>query len=106
MKGLQVGLLFTVIYFIFIVNSLSAHANEADYVWTNSKDGTVKIKDYIGTDTSIIIPNELGGKVVTEIGMAAFGEKKSYAGCYTRQRHTDWGSCICRESINVCGTIQ
>ncbi|WP_313373200.1 InlB B-repeat-containing protein [Lysinibacillus pakistanensis] len=75
MKGLQVGLLFTVIYFIFIVNPISAHANEADYVWTNNKDGTVKIKDYIGTNTSIIIPNELGGKVVTEIGMAAFGEK-------------------------------
>jgi len=75
MKGLQVGLLFTVIYFIFIVNPLSAHANEADYVWTNNKDGTVTIRDYVGTDTTIIIPNELGGKVVTEIGMAAFGEK-------------------------------
>ena len=75
MKGLQIGLLFTVIYLIFIVNTLPVHANEADYIWTNNKDGTVTIKDYIGTDTTIIIPYELGGKVVTAIGMAAFGEK-------------------------------
>ncbi len=75
MKSLQIGLLFTAIYFIFIVNPLPAHADAADYVWTNNKDGTVTIKDYVGTNTTIIIPNELGGKVVTAIGMAAFGEK-------------------------------
>ena len=58
----------------FQVFNPPAQVNEADYVWTNNR-GTVTIRDYIGTDTAITIPSQLGGGVVTAIGSGAFGEK-------------------------------
>lgn len=49
--------------------------NEADYEWTKNRDGSVTIRDYIGTDMAITIPSQLDGRVVTAIGSGAFGEK-------------------------------
>ncbi|TCT24938.1 LPXTG-motif cell wall-anchored protein [Melghiribacillus thermohalophilus] len=45
---------------------------DGTYTWTDNGDGTVTITDYSGTDTDIVIPDELDGKPVTEIGNDAF----------------------------------
>lgn len=57
------------------------HAAEADYVWEENVDGdgkplgTVRITNYIGTDTDLDIPAQLGGMDVTVI---AYGERGSF----------------------------
>ena len=51
------------------------HVNEEDYEWTKNRDGSVTIRDYIGTNVAITIPSQLDGRAVTAIGSGAFGEK-------------------------------
>lgn len=43
-----------------------------DFEWLVLGDGTVKIDDYKGDDEEIVIPSEIDGKKVTEIGENAF----------------------------------
>ena len=45
-----------------------------DYEYEVLEDGTVSLTDYNGSDTDIIIPSEIDGKQVTEIGGYAFYE--------------------------------
>ena len=43
-------------------------------LWSTQKlpDGTLSIKKYKGSDTDVIIPESIGGKVVSTIGQEAF----------------------------------
>lgn len=43
-----------------------------DFQYTENDDGGITITKYIGTDTSVIIPDKIEGKFVTEIGNGAF----------------------------------
>ena len=53
--------------------SFSAGAETSgDYEYSLLNDGTVEITNYTGNDTDIVIPAELDGKRVTEIGSFAF----------------------------------
>ena len=40
-------------------------APESDFRWTTLEDGTVRIYEYLGTETSLNIPDTIDGKVVT-----------------------------------------
>ena len=40
---------------------------EGDFLYELREDGTARIMDYIGEDTTIVIPSEIGGATVTEI---------------------------------------
>ena len=40
-------------------------APESDFRWTTLEDGTVRIYEYLGTETSLHIPDTIDGKVVT-----------------------------------------
>ena len=62
----------------FIMSS-TVYADEMQYSVGNSTysyviedDGTVTITDYSGTDTDIVIPQSIDGKMVTSIGDSAF----------------------------------
>ena len=62
----------------FIMSS-TVYADEMQYSVGNSTysyviedDGTVTITDYSGTDTDIVIPQSIDGKMVTSIGWSAF----------------------------------
>lgn len=43
-----------------------------DYEYTENQNGSITITDYLGTDTDIVIPAEIDGKSVTQIGWKAF----------------------------------
>ena len=45
----------------------------SDFSYTVNEDGTVTIKNYLGNAPTLIIPNYIDGKPVTEIGDDAFG---------------------------------
>ncbi len=47
----------------------------SDYLYIENDNGTITIRKYVGNDQNIIIPSEINGKQVTEIGDVAF------AGC-------------------------
>lgn len=50
-------------------------SNEADYQIEDNADGTVTITAYMGTDKDIVIPETIGGKTVTKLGLQAFQNK-------------------------------
>ena len=43
-----------------------------DYEYTENSRGEITITDYLGSDTNIVIPQEIDGKTVTQIGWKAF----------------------------------
>ncbi len=43
-----------------------------DYVYVENEDGTIKITEYLGTDTALAIPDAIDGKTVTAIGECCF----------------------------------
>lgn len=43
-----------------------------DYEYTENQDGGITITDYLGSDTNVVIPSKIDGKMVTEIGWKAF----------------------------------
>ena len=49
--------------------------SEDDYEWEDNGDGTVTITEYTGTNTNIVIPDELDGKPVTVLGNRSFHQK-------------------------------
>ena len=67
--------LFICVVSVFVVGFGGIEANAAtsgDYTYTVLSDGTVEITDYTGSDTTLSIPSEIDGKVVTSIGNYAF----------------------------------
>lgn len=58
-------------------NPLSPSALKKDWTFKETADGTLIITSYKGSETEVIIPAEIGGKAVTEIGEFAFSPKKS-----------------------------
>lgn len=58
-------------------NPLSPSALKKDWTFKETADGTLIITSYKGSATEVIIPAEIGGKAVTEIGEFAFSPKKS-----------------------------
>ena len=44
-------------------------APESDFRWTTLEDGTIRIIEYLGTETSLRIPDTIDGKAVTVIWM-------------------------------------
>ena len=67
--------LFICVVSVFVVGFGGIEANAAtsgDYTYTVLSDGTVEITDYTGSATTLSIPSEIDGKVVTSIGNYAF----------------------------------
>ena len=52
-------------------------APESDFRWTTLEDGTVRIYEYLGTETSLHIPDTIDGKKVTVIKMDGRGGSSS-----------------------------
>jgi hypothetical protein len=63
---------------ISVVNFASGIRKEGDYKYKIQSDGTVEIKKYLGSETEIDIPSELGGRTVTKIGTDCFENIKFY----------------------------
>ena len=55
---------------------VSASVVSGDFEYEVLSDDTVKITNYVGTSTSVLIPEKLGGKTVSRIGDAAFFNTK------------------------------
>lgn len=57
----------------FSVTDLNKSAETSgDYSYTVLEDGTVEITDYLGSDSEVIIPTEIDGKLVTSINNSIF----------------------------------
>ena len=48
-----------------------------DFEYEDNEDGGISITNYVGTSTEVVIPSEINGKDVTEIGGYAFSNNKS-----------------------------
>ena len=69
-KSLVLMLSIICLFFIFGTNT-RAEEQYGDY-WYEIKNGTVEITGYVGSATNLIIPSEIAGKKVTEIGKNSF----------------------------------
>ena len=52
----------------------------ANFEITENEDGTITISRYIGTETDIVIPSQIGGKTVSAIGNV-MGTTGAFEGC-------------------------
>ena len=57
-----------------------AVTDAANFEITENEDGTVTISRYIGTETDIVIPSQIGGKTVSAIGNV-MGTTGAFEGC-------------------------
>ena len=57
-----------------VVSKADGILTEGDYQYSVLGDGTVEIEKYLGSDSSIIIPQNIEGKKVTCIGSSAFAD--------------------------------
>ncbi len=76
MRLMRFGFISSLLLFSFIfVAGHEVYANEADYVWIENVDGTVTITYYndpIRFNNHVMVPEQLGGKIVSAIGDFAF----------------------------------
>lgn len=49
--------------------------DEFQFEWTDNGDGTASVTAYHGVNSDVVIPNRLGGLMVTEIGSHAFSNR-------------------------------
>ena len=101
----------------------------ANFEITENEDGTVTISRYIGTETDIVIPSQIGGKTVSAIGNVT-GTTGAFEGCTSItavvrnsgqrllrllfvgdgddpfQRYTPAQLCFLRLSKLACGLLQ
>lgn len=59
---------FTLVFTWFQGKPVLAANSEEDFIWEETEYGTARIIDYVGTKKDVVIPRELGGLPVTEIG--------------------------------------
>lgn len=59
---------------------------EGDYQYSVEEDETVTLRNYIGTESVIVTPKEVGGKEVTKSEIPAF-EKNGSSGSADIRRH-------------------
>ena len=60
---------------------------EGDYQYSVEEDETVTLRNYIGTESVIVTPKEVGGKEVTRIGDSCFLRKNGSSGSADIRRH-------------------
>lgn len=70
-RSLSVIMIIALVFVFLPVFSASAEPFE-DYTYTVKEDNTVCIDKYTGSEAELIIPDEIDGKAVTEIGQSAF----------------------------------
>ena len=75
--------------------------DEACLVTKLKEDGTLKVTGYAGYDTEYVIPAEINGKKITEIGMTAFYECTSL----TKVTIPDGVTSIGVEAFNRCTSL-
>ncbi|QGG49675.1 InlB B-repeat-containing protein [Lysinibacillus pakistanensis] len=75
-KSIKYGILFTLFFIMMIIKIPFTYANEGEYDFDDNPDGSVTIKAYTGTDGTVVIPDQLSGKVVTGIDSWVFNNKK------------------------------
>lgn len=75
MKNIKIGVLSAFLFLIFLSHGLTTHANEEDYIWITDANDKVRIIDYIGNDTEVVIPNQLGDRPVSKINAYAFANR-------------------------------
>jgi len=57
---------------------------EGDYQYSVEEDETVTLRNYIGTESVIVTPKEVGGKEVTRIGDSCFLRKTDRICCWSQ----------------------
>lgn len=74
MKGLLAGLLAVALALTGLpMYGMEAKAAQSDdYKYEVNKDGTVAITEYAGSGGDVVVPSELNGEEVTNIGFRAF----------------------------------
>ncbi|MEF2247338.1 chitobiase/beta-hexosaminidase C-terminal domain-containing protein [Paenibacillus sp. IITD108] len=62
------------LFFTVLLAGHEVYASEADYNWIENTDGTVTITKYkvYKDNNHVVVPDQLGGKIVSEIGNKAF----------------------------------
>ena len=75
-KSIKYGILFTLFFIMMIIKIPFTYANEGEYEFDDNPDGSVTIKAYTGTGGTVVIPDQLSGKVVTGIDSWVFNNKK------------------------------
>ncbi|WNN75702.1 InlB B-repeat-containing protein [Lysinibacillus capsici] len=77
MRIIQVGVMGVFLFLIFLSHGLTTHAAvERNFHYKENGDGSVTITLYSGSDTEVEIPDKLGSKPVTKIGIHAFSSKE------------------------------
>jgi hypothetical protein len=64
--------IFTAFIALLASAAVFAQSAESDFETKANKDGTVTVTKYVGWDTEVVIPAQIGGKAVTAIGAGAF----------------------------------
>ncbi|MFJ7733345.1 InlB B-repeat-containing protein [Lysinibacillus sp. NPDC097231] len=75
-KRIKYGILFTLFFILMMLKMPFTFANEGEYDFDDNPDGSVTIKAYTGAGGTVVIPNQLNGKVVTGIDSWVFNNKK------------------------------
>ena len=65
-------LMLTMVVLCFAVCVTASAETWGDFSYEVLEDGTIEITNYSGSDTDVVIPSEIDGKIVTSIGERAF----------------------------------
>ena len=80
-----------------------------DYEYEVLDDGTVSITEYNGSDTDVIIPSEIDGKKVTEIGQKAFcdhfSENITIPNSVTKIGRRAFAECVFLSGITISDSV-
>ncbi len=92
--------------------SITASADfEGDWEYFDNGDGTICITSYLGGDTQVTIPSELGGKEVSAIGDYAFQrnhtlESVTIPGCVLSIGWSAFDDCVNLKSVKLENGVQ
>lgn len=84
---------------------VSAETN-GDYEYNILEDGTIEISKYLGEDKEVIVPDKIGGRTVSRIGVKAFGYCEDITSVTLPDSITSIGEmaflfCVRLKSINI-----